>query len=218
MDDKDFLNDPIFKNLRKFAEKEVVNVRLDEDIREAFRSASPKVSKAKIFRRSIYSVIGITIALPTLSYAHVLPKPIAKVVEKATHVVIVDPIRAITSDAPKITPLPTPTSTTSIPLSPSPQPTFTSPATPSSKPTIAGSHEGNEHSEGNHQESGEHSSGKHQEEYQAKGTLQENGEHSEKPSISGSTDSHSESEHKSDSGSNQESHSESQESHGSEEE
>jgi len=81
MDDKDFLNDPIFKNLRKFAEKEVVNVRLDEDIREAFRSASPKVSKAKIFRRSIYSVIGITIALPTLSYAHVLPKPIAKVVD-----------------------------------------------------------------------------------------------------------------------------------------
>jgi len=74
--DKDFLNDPIFNELRKFGAKQIGPENMPAELFTAFRDAKTKKSINKWLGRTIVGVGFAAIALPSLSYAHVLPKPI----------------------------------------------------------------------------------------------------------------------------------------------
>ena len=96
IDDKDFVNDPIFKDLRKFSAKSTGPENMPAEFFQAYREAKVRKIRSKLFIRSLVG-IGITaVALPSLSYAHVLPKPIENLVSKVSHIVTA-PIRAVAS-------------------------------------------------------------------------------------------------------------------------
>jgi len=94
--DKDFLNDPIFNELRKFGAKQIGPENMPAELFTAFRDAKTKKSINKWLGRTIVGVGFAAIALPSLSYAHVLPKPINNFVVKVGHIVSA-PIRAVVS-------------------------------------------------------------------------------------------------------------------------
>ena len=96
IDDKDFVNDPIFKDLRKFSAKTTGPENMPAEFFKAYREGKVRKIRSKLFIRSLVG-IGITaLALPSLSYAHVLPKPIENLVSKVSHIVTA-PIRAVAS-------------------------------------------------------------------------------------------------------------------------
>ena len=106
-----FGDDPIFKELRKFSNEATGPESMPAEIFEAFRSAKPKRARKKWLTGSVFGILFAAIALPSLSYAGVLPDPIARVVERVAHV-IAAPVRVITN---AVNPVPaTPT------MSPSP--------------------------------------------------------------------------------------------------
>ena len=115
--DKDFTNDPIFKDLRKFAQKQTGPETMPAELFEAFRSANTTQVRSKWISRSIIGVLFTAVALPSLAAAHVLPKPVSNVVNRVVHVVAA-PIRVVASvvsnePAPTENVVATPTPTTS---------------------------------------------------------------------------------------------------------
>ena len=83
IDDKDFVNDPIFKDLRKFSAKSTGPENMPAEFFKAYREAKVRKIRSKLFIRSVVG-IGITaVALPSLSYAHVLPKPIENLISNS---------------------------------------------------------------------------------------------------------------------------------------
>ena len=94
--DKDFVNDPIFNELRKFSSKSTGPESMPAELFTAFRDAKAKKSRNKWLGRTIVGVGFAAIALPSLSYARVLPKPINNIVVKVGHIVSA-PIRAVVS-------------------------------------------------------------------------------------------------------------------------
>jgi hypothetical protein len=117
--DKDFINDPLFKELRNFAAKDTGPESMPAELFTAFRVAQSKKVRNKWTLRTVIGLVGVGIALPSLSYAHVLPKPIENVVNRVTHFVSA-PVRVVAS---VITTEPVPTPSTSPTSSPDPTPT-----------------------------------------------------------------------------------------------
>ena len=157
IDDKDFVNDPIFKDLRKFSAKSTGPENMPAEFFQAYREAKVRKIRSKLLIRSLVG-IGITaVALPSLSYAHVLPKPIENLVSKVSHIVTA-PIRAVASvvsgePAPtenliSNNPNPSPSENSSENSIPTPQaPAPVSSSTPVIKPSESGKtehHEGEE--------------------------------------------------------------------------
>jgi hypothetical protein len=109
--DKDFINDPLFKDLRKFASKETGPENMPAELFTEFRNAQARRVRNKWTGRTVIGLVGAAIALPSLSYAHVLPKPIETVINRVTHFVST-PVRVVASvitTEPLSTPSPTPT-------------------------------------------------------------------------------------------------------------
>lgn len=94
--DKDLSNDPLFKDLRKFAAKQEGPETMPAELFEAFRSAGKTKSRSKWIGRTVIGLILTSVALPSLSYAHVLPTPVANVVKRVVHVVSA-PVRVVAS-------------------------------------------------------------------------------------------------------------------------
>ena len=106
----DLINDPIFKDLRKFAAKQPVSSKsaaLPANILNEFRAnaAAPKPAfKRRRVTGGVFVLIFAGIALPSLSYANVLPAPISNVVKQVVHSNVVKqvvhfvatPVRVIT--------------------------------------------------------------------------------------------------------------------------
>ena len=157
--DKDFVNDPIFNELRKFSSKSTGPESMPAELFTAFREAKARKIRSKLFTRTLVGVGFAAIALPSLSYAHVLPKPIDDIVSKVGHL-ITAPIRVVASavsSAPapfdNLTNSPTPMPTGIINETPTPIPAPTSaiPSSPIVKPS--------EHGSSEHQENTDSSSG-----------------------------------------------------------
>ena len=97
----DLKNDPIFKDLRKFAAKQPASSKsaaLPANILNEFRAhaAAPKPAfKRRRVTGGVFVLIFAGIALPSLSYANVLPAPISNVVKQVVHFVAT-PVRVIT--------------------------------------------------------------------------------------------------------------------------
>jgi hypothetical protein len=132
--DKDFINDPLFKDLRKFAAKETGPEHMPAELFTAFRNAQVKRVRNKWTVRTVIGLVGAAIALPTLSYAHVLPKPVENVVNKVTHFVTT-PVRivasVISSDS-AVTPTPSPSNSPDAPIpTTNPTPPVVGPVSPS---------------------------------------------------------------------------------------
>ena len=120
--DKDFANDPIFKDLRKFAQKQTGPETMPAELFEAFRNANSTKVRSKWIGRSVIGLLFIGVALPSLAAAHVLPAPVSNVVNRVVHVVAA-PIRVVASvvssnPAPTNNVTTTPSPTTSESLSP----------------------------------------------------------------------------------------------------
>jgi len=157
--DKDFLNDPIFRELRKFGSKSFGSENMPAELFTAFREAKVRKIRSKLFTRTLVGIGFAAIALPSLSYAHVLPKPIDDIVSRVGHL-ITAPIRVVASavsSAPapvdNLTNSPTPMPTGFINESPTPIPAPTSaiPSSPMVKPS--------EHGNSEHQENTDSSNG-----------------------------------------------------------
>jgi len=108
----DMNEDPIFKDLRKFAKEQTGPETMPAELFEAFRNAAPKKVRKKWVTGSLFGVLFATIALPSLSYAGVLPDPITKVVEQVVHV-LAAPVRVI-SNVVNPNPAPTPSSSSAV--------------------------------------------------------------------------------------------------------
>ncbi len=98
----DFLNEPLFKELRSFADKsEELQNELPSEILMAFRNASAVNVRKVWLRRSIFTFLALGIALPSLSYAQLLPTPIDNVVKKVSNIVTA-PIRVVSETLSKV--------------------------------------------------------------------------------------------------------------------
>jgi len=133
--DKDFLDDPLFKGLKKFASTSDAQVDLPSDIAYTLRNAGIRSTRQKVVRRSVFTIITASVVLPSLSFAHVLPTPIDNIVKSVVHLVST-PVRVISNvindPAPTIpapsgsvttTPEPATLTPTSEPITPTPTPT-----------------------------------------------------------------------------------------------
>jgi hypothetical protein len=94
--EKDFSNDPLFKDLRKFAAKQTGPETMPVELFEAFRSAGKTKVRSKWIGRTVIGLILTSVALPSLSYAHVLPTPVSNVVKRVVHLVSA-PVRVVAS-------------------------------------------------------------------------------------------------------------------------
>ena len=92
--EKDFLTDPIFKDLRKFASGKMSSENIPVELLTAFREAKVKKARKKLTNRLIVSALFASAALPSLAAANILPKPVSKIVNKFTSV-ITAPVRFI---------------------------------------------------------------------------------------------------------------------------
>ena len=92
----DMNEDPIFKDLRKFAKEQTGPEAMPAELFEAFRSAAPRKVRRKWITGSLFGILFAAIALPSLSYAGVLPDPITKVVQQVVHV-LAAPVRVISN-------------------------------------------------------------------------------------------------------------------------
>jgi len=117
---KDINDDPIFNELKQFAKQSAGPEFMPAEFYEAFRNAKRSKLRSKSFMGTVIGLLVASIALPSLSYAHVLPNPIASVVERVSHV-IAAPVRALvgtSAPAPSVnvvaTPIPSETATASI--------------------------------------------------------------------------------------------------------
>ena len=117
---KDINDDPIFNELKQFAKQSAGPEFMPAEFYEAFRNAKRSKLRSKSFMGTVIGLLVASIALPSLSYAHVLPNPIASVVERVSHV-IAAPVRALvgtSAPAPTVnvvaTPIPSETATASI--------------------------------------------------------------------------------------------------------
>lgn len=139
--DKEFLDDPIFAGLKKFAATPTKEVDLPSDLVYTLRNSGIRANRQKVIRRSVFTVIAASVVLPSLSYAHVLPAPIDNVVKSVVHLVAA-PVRAISNvindPAPSL-PAPSPVAPTPDPVAPTSTPT-TSPSGPTNAPVPVPSH------------------------------------------------------------------------------
>ena len=94
--DKDFANDPIFKDLRKFAAKKTGPETMPAELFTAYRNAGVEKVRNKWVKRTVVGVIFAGIALPSLAAARVLPAPVANIVNQVTHA-ITAPVRVVAS-------------------------------------------------------------------------------------------------------------------------
>ena len=99
-DNKDFVTDPIFKELRKFAaaekqrlHSEKIPANLINEFRNAALTPKRKLARKRI-TTGIFALVFAGIALPSLSYANVLPTPISNAVKQVVHFVST-PVRTI---------------------------------------------------------------------------------------------------------------------------
>ena len=92
--EKDFLTDPIFKDLRKFASGKTSSENIPVELLTAFREAKVRNARKKLTNRLIVSALFASVALPSLAAANILPKPVSKIVNKFTSV-ITAPVRFI---------------------------------------------------------------------------------------------------------------------------
>lgn len=155
--DKDFANDPLFRDLRKFASKQTGPETMPAELFAAFRDAKATKVRSKWIGRSVIGVLFASVALPSLAAAHVLPAPVENIIHRVVHVVSA-PVRVVasvvTSDPiPTTSPTPTPTNSAD-PVTP-PAPVTPAPTTAPVVPTPKQSHNEVEHkSEGAKKESG----------------------------------------------------------------
>jgi len=125
---KDINDDPIFNELKKFAKQSTGPEFMPAEFYEAFRNSKRSKLRSKSFIGTAIGLFVASIALPSLSYAHVLPSPIANVVERVVHVISA-PVRALVgtnSPAPQANVVATPS-----PTDPATSPAATATQTPS---------------------------------------------------------------------------------------
>jgi len=91
---KDINDDPIFNELKKFAKQSTGPEFMPAEFYEEFRNSKRSKLRSKSFMGTVIGLLVASIALPSLSYAHVLPSPIANVVVRVAHV-IAAPVRAL---------------------------------------------------------------------------------------------------------------------------
>lgn len=141
LEPNDFIDDPMFKDLRAFGAKSEKNMQdLPPEVLMAYRNAAAINIRKIWLRRSIFSLLALGIALPSLSYAQLLPTPVAEVVKSVTNFVTA-PIRVVTEKVSKITNsnppeqnLVTTPDTTTVASSPTPS---AQPALPNTAPAQA---------------------------------------------------------------------------------
>ena len=85
MNDFEFENDPIFSSLKTFAAAPV-DVEMSLQIKEAFVNGRKQLRIRKYGFRGLLGVLTISIALPALAAANVLPAPVKHFVENVQHV------------------------------------------------------------------------------------------------------------------------------------
>ena len=87
MNDLDFVNDPIFKSLRKFASSDDSEKSMPPQVREGFRNGARSARKRRHAWRGAFGAGLIIIAFPTLATANILPHPIQHFVESVNRVI-----------------------------------------------------------------------------------------------------------------------------------
>ena len=87
MNDLDFVNDPIFKSLRKFASHDGSADPMPPEVREGFRNGVRSARKRRHAWRGAFGAGLMIIAFPTLAAANILPHPIQHFVESVNRVI-----------------------------------------------------------------------------------------------------------------------------------
>ena len=87
MNDLDFVNDPIFKSLRKFASHDGSQDPMPPEVREGFRNGARSARKRRYTWRGVLGAGLMIIAFPTLATANILPHPFQHFVETVNRVI-----------------------------------------------------------------------------------------------------------------------------------
>ena len=87
MNDDDFINDPIFQQLKAFSAADEGGQTMPSNIRQGFRDGIRTAKKRRFAWRGALGAGLIIIAFPTLAAAKILPHPIQHFVESVNRVV-----------------------------------------------------------------------------------------------------------------------------------
>ena len=87
MDDDDFINDPIFQQLKAFSAANEGGQTMPSNIRQGFRDGIKLAKKRRFAWRGAFGAGLIIIAFPTLAAAKILPHPIQHFVESVNSAV-----------------------------------------------------------------------------------------------------------------------------------